>query len=123
MQKNQRKGFILLLVIAMIPLIGMVLAIIITNNHLLVIQTRREELRLNAENACQSGLLWLEHNRNRQIFLEKKVPVLLIIQDGTKHVSCQVEPIQETPDGENIRIIGRAEDSRFSIECKEKTRL
>ncbi|MBL7214182.1 MAG: hypothetical protein ISS71_00740 [Phycisphaerae bacterium] len=119
MQNTIRKnGFILLLVIAMIPLIGMVLAIIMTNSNLLIIRTRRGELQAQAQNACLSGQAWAQQNREKVQLLVPEDPIILTIEDGIRHINCRIERVQDMTNGEMLLIIGHAEDSRFSVDYK-----
>lgn len=117
--EKQKKGFILLLVVGIIPLVGMVMAVIMTNCHMLALQIRREELRLHAENACQSGLAWIEKNPGNAISLVSEQPVFLSIKDGTPQINCRVEIVRGTTSEQTLRIIGHAEDSRFSVESEQ----
>lgn len=119
MMKIKRKsGFILLLVVPILALIGMVLGIVAANSRSLIIQTRRGELRLKAENACQSGLFWIGRNADELEQLIAEEPVILTLEAGQSPVSCRIERMGNTTEGEILQITGHAEDGRYSIAVK-----
>ena len=121
MKKNKRKnGFILLLVVTMIPLIGMVLAIMTTNSKSLMIQTRREELHARAENACQSGLAWVRQNPAKVKSLAAGKTIPLTIENKGKQIDCLIEELPQSEDQYTLQITGHAEDSLFSAECRQQ---
>lgn len=120
---KQKNGFILLFVVALIPLIGMVLAILTTNSKTLAVQTRREFLQMEAQNACWSGLAWASHNRRTIKSMQSEKPLLLPIGNGTRKVYCRIEHVQNTVTSTVIQITGHAEDNRFSADYKVRKAL
>lgn len=116
---TQNNGFILLLVVPIIALIGMVLAIITTNCHSLIIHTRREGLRLKAENACLSGSSWIQQNHEQVQSLVPEKPIILTLEDNLRPVTCRIERIDDRSGGEILRITGHAQDGRFTVDVKQ----
>lgn len=118
---NRKKGFILMLVVGMIPLVGMVLAILAANSKMLAAQTRREMLRTQAENASQSGLAWITQNRGTlPSLLGEEKAVLLSLEDGVRPITCRIERVGEVTEGNVFYIIGHAEEGTFSAEDKRQ---
>ncbi len=120
---RRKNGFILFLVVPIMALFGLVLSIVAANSHSLIVQTRRAELRLNAENACQSGLFWIQQNPDKVELLISEEPLVLTIEDEPKPVSCRIQRISDMPDGEFLQITGQAADGRFSVEIKRRIPL
>lgn len=117
---RRKNGFILLLVLPIMALFGLVLSVVAANSHSLIVQTRRAELRLKAENACQSGLSWVQQNPRKLEPLISNEPLLLTVEEGPRPVTCRIQRIGDMPDGESLQIIGHAEDGRFSIDVKRR---
>lgn len=121
MKKRQRKnGFILLIVVTMIPLIGMVLAIMTANSKSLMIMTRREELQAQADNACQSALAWVKQNPAKVTSLDVEKAIPLTINNNGKPINCSVELLSPGEEQYTIQVSGYAKDSLFSVECQQK---
>lgn len=121
---NRKNGFILLLAIAMIPLVGVVLAVLAANSKILTLYTRREVLRADAENAALSGLAWVRKNPQEAKSLAPGEPMLLTIADGTaRQVRCRIELDRSTAEGAVLYIIGHAEDNRFSVDEERRVIL
>lgn len=112
-----------MLIVPVIALIGMILAIIATNSRSLIIKTRSEGLRLKAENACQSGLFWIQQNREQVQSLVPEKPIILTLEDNLRPVTCRIERIGDRSGGEILLITGHAEDGRFTIDFKRQETL
>lgn len=115
-KRKQQKGFILLLVIAMIPLIGMVMAIMTANCKTLTFQTRSAELELKAENACLSGLAWIKHNPAKTDALPSASPLTLTLEAKPVKIHCLIEHNGQ----EKFQITGYAEEGRYSADCRRQ---
>jgi hypothetical protein len=120
---RRKNGFILLLVLPIMALFGLVLSVVAANSHSLIVQTRRAELRLKAENACQSGLSWIQQNPRKIEPLISNEPLLLTVEEGPRPVTCRIQRISDMPDGEFLQITGQAADGRFSAEIKRRIPL
>lgn len=113
MKTNGRsRGFTLLLVIALIPLLGMAGMVMTSNSRQIMTQTRRNAVRLHAQLACESGIVWLQ-GRPLDVHAKNKPLVLEIEQQGTT-VTCTIERISQTADQTIYTVIGAARDKRFS---------
>ena len=112
-QTHNRKGFILLLVISLIPLIGMVSVVLTANSRQLLIQSRRLAIKTHAQLACESGIVWIENNTQS---LTNNHPVILQIDHKDKTITCRFELISQTDKQSVFNVTGRAEDKRFSYE-------
>lgn len=115
---KRKKGFILLLVIAMIPLVGMVVAILTANSKVLTIKSRQAVLQVKADNACKSGRAWAYHHPANIRQLEHGSPHILILQDGPK-VTCRLERVEDPQIGTTIKITGQAEGGHYAASCVE----
>jgi hypothetical protein len=120
---NRQNGFILMLVIVMIPLIGMVLAIVSANSKTLMIQTRSGELHLRAQNACQSGLAWAKLNRSQLWKLDAEKPLTLMIGDSHTKNTCSIVRQRQDNTEEIFEITGRAEERGFIAKHTEILRI
>ncbi len=115
MKRIKRKnGFVLLLVVTMIPLIGVVIALMTANSKNLMVQTRTTSLQAHAQNACHSGLAWARQNPEKIKSLAPKKTILLTIQNENTHIYCHVDRILTDTGETEFQITGHAEDKRFS---------
>ena len=117
---KHQKGFILLLVIALIPLLGMASIVLTSNSRQILINTRRTALKTQARLACESGIAWIEH---RSKTLIQNQPVILEIDHKNKAITCTVELISRSDNQSTFSIIGRAEDKRFSYKHSQQYTL
>ena len=113
-QKHNRKGFVLLLVVALIPLIGMVSVVLTANSRQLLTQSRRLAIKTHAQLACESGIVWIEKNTKKSII--NNHPIVLQIDHKDKTITCRLELISQTDKQSVFSVTGRAEDKRFSYE-------
>jgi len=113
-QQHHRKGFVLLLVVALIPLIGMASIVLTANSRQLLTQSRRLAVKTHAQLACESGIVWIENNTKKS--LTNNHPVILQIDHKDKTITCTIELISQTDKQSAFTITGRAEDKRFSYE-------
>lgn len=120
---KRKNGFILLLVVAMIPLVGMVLAIIGANSQSLMTQTRMEELRMQAENACYSGMAWVRLNPAKINSLTSQNPITLTIENTAKRSHCLIERLPQSSGQDTLQITGHVEDNRFSANERKQMLL
>lgn len=111
---RRQKGFVLLLVVALIPLLGMASIVLTSNGRQILANTRRAALKTHARLACESGIAWIE--KNAQSVIEKNHPIILKIEHDEKIITCHIELIQETSQQSAYTVTGCAEDKRFS--CK-----
>ena len=118
--KKRKNGFILLIVVTMIPLISMVLAIMTANSKSLMILTRREELHAQADNACQSGLAWVKQNLEKVKSLDAERTIPLTINNNGKPINCSVELLSQDEYQYTLQVSGYAEDSLFSAEYQQQ---
>jgi hypothetical protein len=111
-QAKHQKGFILLLVIALIPLLGMASIVLTSNSRQILTNTRRSTLKTQSRFACESGVAWIKENP--QHLPAKNQPLVLEIENTDKKVNCTIELISQTREQSKLKIIGHAEDKRFS---------
>ena len=117
-QAKHQKGFILLLVIALIPLLGMASIVLTSNSRQILTNTRRAALKTHARLACESGIAWI--NENRRNLPTKNQPQVLGIENTGKQVYCTIELISQTDEQSEFKITGQAEDKRFSCKHSEQ---
>lgn len=122
-KKRNNRGFILLLVVALIPLVGMVVAIISTNSKTLAFQTRRGLLKIHAQNACDSGVVWANLNRQSLGTLKPGEPLTLPIPYKRLTISCEIEIIEQLDRERVVQITGFAKDNRLSHHVSRKINL
>ena len=113
-QTRRHQGFILLLVVAMIPLVGMAMAILSVNSKTLAFETGRGALQTHAEQACESGIAWVQLNSNRIRTLEPQKPIQLPLAHERLTLTCSIELIRDNGSDRMIAVTGYAEDSRFT---------
>ena len=109
-QTRRNRGFILLLVVAMIPLVGMVIAVMATHSKTLAFETDRAELQVHADNACDSGIAWTRQNRPAVRALSSGQAVDLILKEGSRPMTCVIT----RNDRGEVVITGLAADGRFT---------
>lgn len=120
-QTQREKGFVLLLVIALIPLLGMASVVLTSNSRQILTNTRRVALKTQARFACESGIAWI--TANPQNAPAKNQPLILEIENTGKKVNCTIELISQTGEQFEFKITGRAEDKRFSNEYSQQYSL
>jgi len=113
-QQHHRKGFVLLLVVALIPLIGMASMVLTANSRQLLTQSRRLAVKTHAQLACESGIVWIENNPQKSP--TNNHPVILQLDHKDKTITCRLELISQTDKQSVFTVTGRAEDKRFSYE-------
>ena len=109
---RRQKGFILLLVIALIPLLGMASVVLTANSKQILTNTRRAALKTHARLACESGIAWIE--MKTQNTLTKDQPLVLEIDHKDKIITCTIELTSQTDLQSVFNVTGYAEDKRFS---------
>ena len=114
MKRTRRnRGFILLLVVAMIPLVGMMMAILSVNSKTLAFETRRGALQIHARQACESGLAWARLNTDRIKLLKPQESIDLPVTHERLAITCSIALTDEHGTDRVIEITGFAEDSRL----------
>ena len=111
---KKQKGFILLLVIALIPLLGMAAVVLTSNSRQILANTRRTAIRTHAQLACESGIAFLK--ANPQNVPGPNRPLVLEIDDAEKIINCTIEFVSETTEQSEFKITGHANDKRFSYD-------
>ncbi|MDH4202261.1 MAG: hypothetical protein OEV87_05155 [Phycisphaerae bacterium] len=119
-QAKHQKGFILLLVIALIPLLGMASIVLTSNSRQILTNTRRAALKTHARLACESGIAWLEQNKTG---VAKNQPVVLEIGHESKTITCTIELVSHADSQSVFNVTGHAEDKRFSNDYSEQYTL
>ncbi len=115
---QKQKGFILLMVVALIPLVGMAAVVLTSNSRQLITQTRRSALRLHAQLACESGIAWIEKNAVNSLTIHQ--PLVLENSHEDKTITCTVEMISQTNEQSEFSLAGSATDNRFSCEYSQQ---
>lgn len=115
---RRQKGFILLLVVAMIPLLGMAAVVLTSNSRQIVTQTRRHAIALDAQLACESGIAWIKTYRADSLLANK--PRVLRIDHDNKYITCTVELTSKTDTQAVFTVTGYAEDKRFSMKHQQQ---
>jgi hypothetical protein len=113
----QQKGFVLLLVIALIPLLGMASVVLTSNGRQILTNTRRAALKTHAQLACESGVEWVKKNNAS---VKEGQPTILIIGHESKNITCCVELISRANGQSVFNLTGYAEDKRFSYKHSEE---
>ena len=108
---KHQKGFILLLVISLLPLLGMASIVLTSNSRQILTNTRRSALKTHARFACESGIAWLEKNTQNAII--KDQPLILEIYHKEKIITCRLELASQTDSQSIFTVTGHAEDKRF----------
>lgn len=109
---RRQKGFILLLVVAMIPLLGMAAVILTLNSRQIFTQTRRYAIALDAQLACESGIAWIKTNPVDSLSINQ--PRVLKIDHDNKIITCTIELTIKTASQTVFTITSYVEDKRFS---------
>jgi hypothetical protein len=112
------KGFILLMVVALIPLLGMAGIVLTSNSRQILTNTRRAALKTHAQLACESGIAWVKKNTPNT--LTKDQPLVLEIDHKDKVITCRLELTLQTDDQSTFTVTGCAEDKRFSYKHPQK---
>lgn len=121
MRNRRRNGFILLLVVALIPLIGVMSAVLTVNSRNLLIHTRLEELEFRAKAAFDSGTAWVwAHQSDENWFASDEGVVLEIKDDDDDDVTCTIRMVSRDAMHMIVQVTGKATDSRFSQEYQEE---
>lgn len=120
-QTQRQKGFILLLVIAMIPLLWMASIVLTSNSRQILTNTRRAALKTQAQLACESGIAWIETNIPETI--EKDQPIVLEIDHKDKNITCTIGLASQADNQLVFNVTGHAEDKRFSNDYSEQYTL
>lgn len=119
MKSKNNHGFILLLVIALIPLIGVMSAVLMVNSRHLQVQTRIEELSLRAKMACESGLLWAQSHKERIASDNSRRQIVLNVDDAN-NVSCTITVASRDDSQTVVQITGSASDRHFTRQFEKK---
>ena len=115
---RRQKGFVLLMVVALIPLLGMAAVVLTSNSRQILTNTRRTALKTHAQLACESGIAWIE--KNTQADIAKNQPLVLEIDRKSKIITCTIERTSQSDDESIFTVTGRAEDKRFSYERSQQ---
>ena len=109
---EHQKGFILLMVVALIPLLGMAAIVLTSNSRQILTNTRRATLKTHAQFACESGIVWIEKNTENALTNNKLL--VLEIDNKNKIITCSIELISRAENQSTFTVTGSAEDRRFS---------
>ncbi len=117
-QKRHQGGFILLMVVVMLPLLGMAAVVLTSNTRQIFTQTRRHAVAAHAQLACESGVVWIQANGIDAV--QKDEPVILRIEETEKVITCHIELASATDQQSIYTITGYAEDKRFTEEHSQQ---
>ncbi len=121
MKRTRRKnGFVLLLVVALIPLIGAAAIALTHNSRHILATTRRSTLKTQARFATESGVAWLD--ANRASLATTNWPVTLELPIEGKTVTCRIEPAIDA-NQPSLTVTGIAADLRFSSQYTQTVTL
>ncbi|MEN8128104.1 MAG: hypothetical protein ABFR90_09910 [Planctomycetota bacterium] len=115
---KRQKGFILLMVVALIPLLGMASVVLTSNSRLILANTRRAALKTHAQLACESGIAWIKQNARNSV--TKDQSLVLEIDHKEKKISCTIELISQAGEQSTFTVTGCAEDKRFSYKYPQQ---
>lgn len=115
---RRQKGFILLLVVALLPLLGLAAVVLTSNSRQIITQTRRHAVAVHAQSAAESGIVWIKTQGTDS--LSENQPHLLKIDHNTKIITCRIELTSKTDTQAVFTVIGYAEDKRFSKEHQQQ---
>ena len=115
---EHQKGFILLMVVALIPLLGMAAIVLTSNSRQILTNTRRAALKTHAQFACESGIAWIEKNTENALTNNKLL--VLEIDNKNKIITCTIELISRAGNQSTFTVTGSAEDKRFSYKHPQK---
>ena len=113
-----QKGFMLLIVVATIPLLGMAAVVLTSNSRQIFTNTRRTALKTQAQLACESGIAWIQENRQNSLI--KNQPVVLEITQEGKIITCRLELVSQADKQSVFNVTAYAEDKRFSFKHSEQ---
>ena len=83
---EHQKGFILLMVVALIPLLGMAAIVLTSNSRQILTNTRRATLKTHAQFACESGIAWIEKNTENALTNNKLLVLEIDNKDKINHL-------------------------------------
>ena len=109
---KHQKGFILLMVVALLPLLGMASIVLTSNSRQILTNTRRVALKTHAQLACESGIAWVK--KNTPDTLTKDQPLVLEIDHKDKIITCTIKLVSQVSNQSTFTVTGYAEDKRFS---------
>jgi hypothetical protein len=115
---EHQKGFILLMVVALIPLLGMATIVLTSNSRHILTNTRRTALKTHAQFACESGIAWIETNTEKALTNNKLF--VLEIDNKNKIVTCTIELISQAGNQSIFTVTGNAKDKRFSYKYPQQ---
>ncbi len=116
---KRSKGFVLILVIALIPLLGMASIVLTSNSRQILTNTRRAALKTQARLACESGIAWLEQNTQHNFIGNE--PFVLKIDHQEQVITCTITLISKADNQSVFTITGSAKDKLFS--CKHQRQM
>ena len=102
------------MVVALIPLLGMAAVVLTSNSRQILTNTRRTALKTQAQLAAESGIVWIQENTASS--LTKEQPLVLTLDSEDKTITCIIELTSQTNKQSVFKVIGCAQDRRFS--CK-----
>lgn len=114
---RQQKGFVLIIIIILLPLLGVASVVLVSNSRLILTNTRRAALKTHAQLACESGIEWLKKNRNAVV---KEQPVILEIDHKSKIITCRLELVSKVESQSVFNVMASAEDKRFSYQYSQQ---
>ena len=117
-RSRHQNGFVLLMVVMLIPLLGMAAVVLTSNSKQILTNTRRTALKTQAQLAAESGIAWLE--KNTQNAVTKDQPLVLEIDHKEKIITCRLELTSQTDDQSTFNVTGYAEDKRFSYKYPQQ---
>jgi len=113
MTRNRKNGFILILVVALIPLIGVISAVLTVNSRNLLVRVRLEGLQQQARGAVDSGLAWAAVHPRQVAALETARPIILTLETHPE-ATCEIALISSDRAQTVVQVTGHVTDSRFS---------
>ncbi|MHC5083655.1 MAG: hypothetical protein ACYTET_06915 [Planctomycetota bacterium] len=117
-RKQRQNGFILLMVVALIPLVATAAILLLDGSKMLLITTRRQAIKTDAQLACESGLAWIQTNTDKAADIVADQPLTLDVPHPDKTIQCTIKRQDE-----NFQLTGYAADKRFSYEYKTNYQL
>ena len=115
---SRHKGFILVLVIAIMPLIGMAGIVLTSNSRQMLAVTTRAALSTHAQLACESGIAWIAAGNSEAMAEDQSI--VLGIEHKNKIITCTIERVCRTDQQSVFMITGNAQYSRFSANHQER---
>lgn len=115
---RRQKGFMLLLIVAMMPLLGMAGVVLTSNSRQMLAVTTRTALNIHAQLAWESGVEWIAARRRNSIMDDQ--PIVLQIDHKNKKITCTIKQISRTDQQTVFLITGYAEYSRFSAKHQQQ---